>query len=321
MKKKRILILLVQCICATGLSQGLSLQTLGQPFKSPNLLVCWDAPTNVLPSTVWSYRLLPRTFSARAISNLVAACGLSEDDESISNADAVVFKNADKNPTRFLGISSSRGAIYYQSVNNYGPTNLAKDVPAMGEMPKLTTNFLSEFGINTADIEKRTNGTPRFRFWEPSTEYFVSNEIITNIEFRAVNFRRSVDGANVLGAGTAGNGQIEFGPHGRPVGIDLTWPNLERHKSFRTVTTETIIRWIREGKAVQGGIALNLPDIDWMTAKRLTVKKAEICYYAGNHLSPSLWLMPLVSLWTTVDTGNGMVNVEIDCPITDETKQ
>jgi hypothetical protein len=29
---------------------------------------------------------------------------------------------------------------------------------------------------------------------------------------------------------------------------------------------------------------------------------------------------PLVALWTTVDTGHGNIDVEIDCPIIDETK-
>ena len=74
------------------------------------------------------------------------------------------------------------------------------------------------------------------------------------------------------------------------------------------------------GKAVQGGIPMDLPAIDWAVVKSLTVKKAELCYYAGDRLAPSEWLMPLVSLWTTVDTGHGNIDVEIDCPIIDETK-
>jgi hypothetical protein len=95
---------------------------------------------------------------------------------------------------------------------------------------------------------------------------------------------------------------------------------LKRYKAFPTVSPDTIIKWIREGKAKQGGIPMNSNDIDWTTAKSLTIKKAEICYYAGDRFSPSPWLMPIVSFWTTVDTRDGTIDVEIDCPIIDEKK-
>jgi hypothetical protein len=48
------------------------------------------------------------------------------------------------------------------------------------------------------------------------------------------------------------------------------------------------------------------------------VKKIWPSYYAGERTSPSEWLMPYLALWTTVDTGNGNVDVEIDCPIIDD---
>ena len=39
---------------------------------------------------------------------------------------------------------------------------------------------------------------------------------------------------------------------------------------------------------------------------------------ASTVFGSGLGLMPLVSLWTTVDTGHGNVDVEIDCPIVDD---
>jgi hypothetical protein len=68
---------------------------------------------------------------------------------------------------------------------------------------------------------------------------------------------------------------------------------------------------------VQG---FSLGDIDWPTVKSVKIKKAVPMYYAGNRLAPSDWLYPFAALWTTVDTGNETINVEIDCPIVDETK-
>jgi len=318
--KKAILLVLLQVLWTTGFSQSLSLKNLGDVFQCTNLDVRWEAPTNALPRTVWIYRLLPRKLSSEAISNLTVLCGFTESDRKISNADEVVYKNADQFPSKQLEISSSHGSIFYVTVIHYGPTNLAKDVPKMSQLPELTTNFLSMLGIDLSEIEKSTNGVPNFHFWEPLTKYYVNHSSITNITFRAVGFRRSVNGGGFLGAGTGGDGQVEFGEQGKPVKIDLSWRSLERYKSYPAATTETLIKRIREGGAVQCPIPDNFGVIDWQTVKSLTVWKAQLCYYAGDRFNPSDWAMPLVSLWTTVDTGHGNVDMEIDCPIIDETK-
>ncbi len=312
------LVLLLQMAWATGFSQSLSLSRLGDAFQRTNLDVRWEAHTNALPRTVWIYRLLPKTFPPAAISNLAMECGFTEKDKKKSTADQAIYKDADKFPSKQLNVS--RGSIFYNAVSHYGPKNLATNVPEMSQMPLLTTNFLSRFGVDLSDIEKNADGAPNFHYWEPFKEYFMPDGIVTNIEFRAVSFSRAVDGATIIGAGTAGDGEIYFGPNGKPAHVDLSWRDLQRVKSCPTVTPETIIQRIRYGRAVQGGIPMNLPSIDWATVKSLTVKKADLCYYAGDRLAPSPWLMPLLSLWTTVDTGNGNVDVEIDCPIIDETK-
>lgn len=319
-KRKSFLLFSFLMLGVTGFSQSLLLQTLGDPFKCSSSVIHWDVPSNSIPATVWIYHLQPNAFPQDAVSNLVASCGFTAKNLEVSNKDIIVYLSPGKFPDRQLGISSSHGTIYYEAVTHYGPTNLAIDVPEIGEMQSLTTNFLAKFNIDCSQIDKSKDGAPNFHFWQPFKEYFFKDKIVTNIEFRAVVFRRSVDGARILGAGTAGNGEIFFGEHGKPIKIDIAWPNMERYKSYPTVVPNVIMKWIGEGRAVHGGISMNLPDIDWSTIKSLTIKKAEISYNAGDRFSPSEWLMPLVSLWTTVDTGHGNVDVEIDCPIIDENK-
>ena len=56
------------------------------------------------------------------------------------------------------------------------------------------------------------------------------------------------------------------------------------------------------------------------TVKSVTVTRAEACYFTGTSSSPLDKLYPHAALWTTVDTGHGNIDVEIDCPIIDETK-
>ena len=214
MRRTILFILLLQTPWATGFSQSLSLSRLGETFQRTNLDVRWEVPTNTLPHTVWIYRLLPKTFPPTAVSNLAMQCGFTEKDRRISTADQTIYKDADKFPPKQLNVS--RGSIFYNAVSHYGPKNLATNVPEITQMPSLTTNFLLQFGVELSDIEKNGDGVPNFHYWEPFKEYFMPNGIVTNIEFRAVSFSRAVDGATVIGAGTAGDGEIYFGPNGKP---------------------------------------------------------------------------------------------------------
>jgi len=321
MRGNATLFILFQMIWTVGFSQSLQLpENWGEHFRRANLDVRWEA-TNVLPHTVWIYRVLPKAFQPEGISNLVLQCGFTESNIIKSNADFVVYAIPGKfgitHPSKQLQIS--RGCIFFINQTHYGPTNLATDVPEMNQMLRVTTNFLTTIGLNIAKIEKKSDGTPKFEFIEPFKEYCLPNgTFVTNVEFREVGFGRSVDGAKVLGA--AGYGDIYFGEHGKPIHIDVSWQYFERFKSCPAATPEIIIKWIREGKAMQGGIPMNQPPINWATVKSLTIKEANLCYYAGDRLAPSGWLTPLVSFWTTVDTGQGNVDVEIDCPIIDETR-
>ena len=103
--------------------------------------------------------------------------------------------------------------------------------------------------------------------------------------------------------------------------ISLSWRNLERHKAYSTANPNMIIKWIREGRAVQGMIRMDAETINWKSVKSVTVIKAELSYYARDPFTPSDWLMPFAALWTTVDTGHGNMDLEIDCPIIGEAKQ
>jgi len=311
---KVFLFTFIQMAWVAGFSQSLSLSpNFGDSFHSLNLDIRWEA-TNVLPHTVWIYKILPKEFPSIGVSNLVAECGFTEQNISESNSAMLSYSIAGKfgikHPDKHLQIS--KGDIFYTSAINY--IRLATNVPTMDQMLEVTSNFLVRIGFNISEIQTNTDGTPTFRFIEPSTEYFLPNgTIITNAHFREARFGRSVDGIDVVG--TAGCGDVQFGEFGKPVQIDISWHNLQRFKSYSIASPDKIGKWIREGKAVQQGIPMNLPPIDWSTVKRLTIKDSKLLYYGGERVAPSEWLMPLVSLWTTVDTGHGNIDVEIDCPI------
>ncbi len=310
-----LFLLLIQSVSAAGLPPNPRFTEWGTPIPArAGLKVIWNAPTNGIPSVVWVYRLSPRRFSPEFISNLTYLCSFTAKDMVKQGSDGVTFRNADN--SRRLDMSFSSGSIEYQTTSHYNHTNLAEDVPDEGRMPELTTNVLQKIGISLSDIAKTTNGAPDFHFWQPLKIYYVNHSFVTNIEFRGARFQRSVDGIPFVGLGAGGDGEIDFGEHGKISKIDLSWRDLERYKAYPTIKSELMTKLIRKGDAVQGPIPINLNVIDWQAVKSVTVKKAKLCYYAGD--PPSDWLHPFAALWTTVDTGSGTIDVEIDCPIIDE---
>ncbi len=317
---KAIVFVLLQTIWTTGFAESLRFKEFGTPIPArADLDVRWNAPAKAFPPSLWVYHLLPVEFSPAVISNLMVIGSFTEKDRINAGPDGIRFRSSDK--TRRLSISCSLGAIAYDVDTHYGPTNLAEKVPDGQEAVRLTKNLLPKLGLKLSDIDKKDDGPgAAFHVLDSETVYFVNHTFITNIQRRSVCFRRAVDGLSFLGAGTGGNGKITFGDYGKIINIDLSWRNLQRSKSYATVTPDTIMNAIRKGKAVQGWLLANSPGIDWPVVKSVTIKGAWPCYDAGNPLHRSDWLYPFVALDTTVDTGQININVEIDCPIIDETK-
>ena len=253
------------------------------------------------------------------MSNLLAACSFT-DKEEIRHGDELDFKSADG--FRSLRVFPPWGNIEYRTTFPRSWTNLVKNVPSKQRAVKLTKTFLPKFGIDLNDIERKTNSSePNLFVFDMGVTYFVKGKAIHNIEARAVRFRRAVDGISFTSVSTGGDGEIDFGGDGKITKILIAWRNMEREKHYATVTPETMIKSIREGKAIQGMIPDYFNGIDWPTVKSVTVEKCEPCYYAGgNPFAPSDSLQPYAALWTTVDTGHGKIDVEIDCPLIDETK-
>lgn len=316
--KKAIIVSLIIMTWTTGFAQTLSFK-FGTPFRQPDLDIRWKTATNMIPSATWIYRLLPNRYSSHTVAYLQSLGSFTDLNRVRSNATGMLF--ATEGNGKSLSISFNIGAVEYHNFNHYSPTNLAKNVPSMDALPVLTKDFLGKMGIKIEDIVKQSDGAPEFHFSESATEFFANHTVITNLTFRAVSFRRSVDGADWVGNNTGGDCHVEFGENSKPTSVSLSWRKLERYKEYPTMMPSAIVESIRRGKAVQNMIPMDADPIDWSSVKSVTVTRAELCYYAGGPFDPSDWLMPFIALWTTVDRGHGTIDVEIDCPIIDMTKQ
>jgi len=312
--KKKIFFFLVQTLCLTTVfSQNPRWRMSGQTHipAHADLDVRWDASTRAIPSRVWVYQLLPNDFSAKAISNVMTLCAFSANEEILQNTNGVMFQNSDG--ALKLSISFPSGNIEYETPEPlFGPTNLAKEVPPMSRLPELTKNLLKQINIPLAAVTGFFE-TDKFNLWEPLTMYFISNTVITNIAFRGVNFRRTVDGISVV---ACDGGRIYFAENSQVSKLSITWHNLKRYKSFPSLTPKTIIQLLRQGKAIQEPVPMDVGYIDWPNVKSVTIKKARPLYFSGD----ADWLYPFLYLRALVDTGNGTVEVGIDCPIIDESK-
>jgi hypothetical protein len=230
-----------------------------------------------------------------------------------------------------LRVSFVTGDIEYNGADrHYSATNLTKDVPATNHLFQLTTNLLQNLGISLSEVAKRENGQPKIGWYASDhTEYVTDNGIVTNVEYRTVWVARALDGVDYPGPDT--DCRISFGEQGRVVKIWMHWHSVEREQQYTTATPENIAQWIREGRAIQRPI-IKFPGspatvVDWSTVKSLTITKARANYF-GDSIDRQMAHKPLSSsrvcpdAWLSgvVDTGKEKLNIEIICPIIDESK-
>jgi hypothetical protein len=308
--KTKILLSLIQIFCATAaFAQSPPWKANNEAVPArPDLDVRWEASTD-FPRKVWTYDLLPNNFSPKIISNAMMLCLFEGKDKIEDNTNGITFESADH--SRTLSISFSSGEIEYETPDiRYSPTNLAIGVPATNQLPEVAKNVLSKLHISISDITG-WRGTSKIDFSEPLTLFYVGNVTITNVPYRTVYFRRSVDGMPIAHHFY----RFNVGEHGQISKISIAWPNLKRIKSYPTVSPKDVISFLRKGDAVRGPVPTNVGDIDWPSIKSLTIKMAVPSYQVnGNQLYPFLFLDALV------DTGKGAVAIGMSCPIIDETK-
>ena len=241
--------------------------------------------------------------------------GFTEEDKTHDGTNAIVFDYVAE--ARRLGFYYPWGWIEYTANGtNRGPRLIQGD-PDENKLKEATLKIIEQLDISTSELSKRkTDLQPSLKYYFGESETYSNHNFITNIHGRAIEFTRSVEGMTFLGFDSGGQGRITFGQHGEIIKMDIYWRRLKPFKSHDTGSPETIIKWIREGKAVQNGIVMNELPIDWNAVKGLTIKEAAIVCFGGTSIQRSDWLMPFVALGAIVERGNGdTIKVEIDCPV------
>jgi hypothetical protein len=311
--KKLFLLFYIQAFFGTaGYAENPRWQAYGTPINAAsNLVVHWNVSLQTIPAKVWVYESSPNVFSSKIIANLLKLCSLEDTNRPRETVNGLSFQSPDK--SRSFSASFADGKIRYETAeHSYGPTNLAVGVPGTNLMPRLTLNFVKKAGLSLADITGYF-GTNKIEFSEFGTMYYTDDSVVTNMVYRVGYFRRAVDNIPVIGSD---GGSIYYGEQGKVNKLTLTWQNWKRSKAYPTISKTAVVDFFHQGKMRQGLLPDSIGEIDWATVKTVTIKNALPFYFAGD----SRWLYPFLVLTASVETSRGSFEVQVECPIFDETK-
>jgi hypothetical protein len=274
------------------------------PHFSSNTEIIWNASTNNLPDSFWTYRQLPRVFSATTISNaIVLASFQSKRFPQPSTNQFVIWADSDGSEPRppcFL-IMPEDGQISY-SLRDRAPDS-TRDIFKEEVALECAWDCLSELGIDRSQFVKANDASSGdWRVFLP----------------------RQVDGIRFYGESEGFSFQ-QFGTHGKIGCFSLSWPNLKREQNIPTASVQQVIACIRAAKTCV--IPAN-DEQDYFAriknlgrAKTLTITKITPYYSDGNYGEMptngelSRVVMPLAEMEAIVDFGNSNANIRLVSPI------
>ncbi len=218
----------------------------GDPFfdeVAAGMKVVWAVPANTWPPTnkIWSYKVVPQHFSDAAISNLMILGSFTEKDKTGFGYGSL--------GTKYLKINPTLGYIeYYDEKAIASPTSAITNVPepVIGvpdkeESLRLGLKYLHLAGIDTSQLLN-----PR---WYTETRGWINQKTHTEVDevqMRAVDFERRIDGLVADGAGIA---YVGFGNNAKVANLKISWRGLEPYKSLdNLVTPKQIVQLLQIGK-------------------------------------------------------------------------
>jgi hypothetical protein len=278
--------------------------------------ITWAAK-NSTPTNLWIYKVIPQTFPAKPISELLRQSPFTNRiTGTISNNFSL------GNQTCIFHVNPAQGSVTYW--NEYAPANhwdktnhlweLVKGLPSQSETEKLGLKFLKQFGIQQKDLAQKADGH-LITFGETKTRSYFDRRTQTNIEnevtARGVFFVRRLDGVDFTGIGVRGGCEIEYGNNKKISNFTLVWRNLERYEDYRTATGSEIMQFIRDGKAV---ITPKNP-VNPSDLKSITVTEIIPRYMGADADEKQTFVFPFAQVGAHVNLGNTNADIELFCPI------
>jgi hypothetical protein len=295
---------ILAAILATAFSLAAAPITLEDisPHLSTNAQIVWQAPTNNLPKSFWTYKKVPQMFSATTISNAIILASFQDKGFPKPSTNQIVIwgdhSEGEPEPPYF-SILPDTGQMSF-TLGDRGPQS-PEGISTNEAAVQRAWDCLAQLGMNHSEFVK-TNAAAWGGY--------------------GVFLPRQIDGIEVYG-GSEGF-QIQFAKQ-KIVQFCLLFPNLERDKQSQVASPQQIIACIRAFKTPSP------PDGDetdyfgriknLAKAKKLTITKITPYYGEGiygeaptNDESPKI-VIPIAELEAVADFGSSNVTVQLLSPI------
>jgi hypothetical protein len=274
------------------------------PHLSTNAQIIWKAPTNHLPKSLWTYKKLPRVFSAAAISNAIILASFQDKGFPKPSTNRIVIwadsTEGEPQPPYFE-ITPDLGEMSYSLGDRApdSPENIFKDEAAV----ERAWDRLAQLGIDRSQLVK-TN--------------------VASYGVYGVFLPRQIDGIQVCDESEGFSFQ-QFGSHGKIRCFLLALPNLEREQKSPTASPQQIIACIRAYKIIvipNGDEEKYFERVKALAnVKKFTITKITPFYGEGvygetpTNNEPSKYVSPIAELEAVADFGNSNATVRLFSPI------
>ena len=293
------------------------------PHLSTNTQIVWQASTNHLPKSLWTYqKILPHVFPASTISNAVILGALQYRGFPEPSTNNTCFED-DCHCSCMIhclfSINPGYASMFFSSPLQ---TNTTQEIPGDEAVISWAWRYAERLGVDPAQVAFKDI---TFHFNTDTND----NKLPDQISGRGVFLARVIDSVQYIGNGNDGFASegfwIEFGSYGLIRNFCLIWPDLKRIEQYPTASPQQIIACIQAHKAIV------LPNDDepnyfarvknLAKAETFTITKVTPYYSEGvygempTNDEPSNIVAPIAELEAVADFGNSNVTVRLLSPI------
>jgi hypothetical protein len=267
------------------------------PHLPSNALVVWQAATNHLPLSFWTYEKASQKFSAAAVSNALALGGfqLKPFPKSLAKPITIWDKEIEGDPRPdYLLVSPEFGITCRRQRHPVGKG----DTNALVER---TWQYAQRLGIDKSLLAQKENSEGGW----------------------TVSLCRKIDGIPFWDA-TQGF-SVQYGAHGEILSFVLMWPELQRQRQEDVASPDSIINCIHASKTP---VIPKEDEPDYFariktlaTVKKLTISRITPYYVEGrygeqtNDREPMKFVEPVTALDVVADWGNSNATFQLFAPL------
>lgn len=289
-------------------------------FSAPSAQVEWAAPTNNQRNYLWVYKVVPKAFPERAVSNLMAMASLTMSDQLPG---ALLFNLTTKDYSRYLTINTNQGRLEYHNEEALARMSgkkthrpePAEAVPTDAEVEALALKLLQQFGIQRSDLAAKAGTSGPLTFGHTQTRGYLDKTrgvyVDNEVTMRGIFFNRRIDGINFAGIGIGGGCEVDFGNHAEVADLKLVWRYLQPYEHRKVASPDEISRRIQEGQAVMTHRNVVNP----AQVRKLTITDISPLYMGAPGDERQDFVYPFAQLEAVADLGSTNSSLQLYCPI------